>query len=393
MHEAKMNLIYWPEVIKTVAYLKNRTIANTTENKTPFEILFGIKPNVKHLKIYGSRVFVRQPENKRQNKWDDKSVVGVLVGYAKYGYRVLVKGRVFVARHVQVIENATELICLEEIDKEIFEDDNEMELKLNGRNIENSSKIENESIVSENDYRNEDVYRDKNLRKLSQNSSEDEVFTDARAENRLADVNAQNKIRRVSTRDRKKPERYGDLITNCVYVNYVNANVPDTFEEAINAIDSHEWKKAMDSEIRCLNKNETWQVVEKPKDKKIIDVKWVYKRKSDGNYKARLVVRGFQQKDYLENVYSPVGKMQTLKVLLSFCCANNLYVDQMDVETAFLNGAVKSEVYVREPEGYETGVNKVCRLKKALYGLRESSRTWYDCFNNFIEITSLVRLL
>ena len=160
MHEAKMNLIYWPEVIKTVAYLKNRTIANTTENKTPFEILFGIKPNVKHLKIYGSRVFVRQPENKRQNKWDDKSVVGVLVGYAKYGYRVLVKGRVFVARHVQVIENATELICLEEIDKEIFEDDNEMELKLNGRNIENSSKIENESIVSENDYRNEDVYRD-----------------------------------------------------------------------------------------------------------------------------------------------------------------------------------------------------------------------------------------
>ena len=57
----------------------------------------------------------------------------------------------------------------------------------------------------------------------------------------------------------------------------------------------------------------------------------------------------------------------------------------MDVETAFLNGVVKSEVYIREPQGYETGVNKVCELKKALYGLRESPRAWYDCFNNFIE--------
>ena len=52
-------------------------------------------------------------------------------------------------------------------------------------------------------------------------------------------------------------------------VNYVNANVPSTFEEAINSSDSHEWKKAMDSEIQCLSKNETWQVVEKPKEKKI----------------------------------------------------------------------------------------------------------------------------
>jgi len=141
----------------------------------------------------------------------------------------------------------------------------------------------------------------------------------------------------------------------------------------------------MDSEIQCLNKNETWQVVEKPTDNKIIDVKWVNKRKNDCYYKARLVVRGFQQKDYLENVYSPVGKMQTLKVHLSFRCANHLYVDQMDVETAFLNGAVKTEVYIREPKGYETGVSEVCRLKKALYGLRESPRAWYDCFNNFIK--------
>ena len=104
------------------------------------------------------------------------------------------------------------------------------------------------------------------------------------------------------------------------------------------------------SEIKSLEKNDTWQIVDKPKDKKIIDVKWIYKRKSDNTYKARLVVRGFQQKEYIENVYSPVGKMQTLKISLSHCCKNNLYIEQMDVKTAFLNGHVKSEVYFNEPK-------------------------------------------
>lgn len=102
-------------------------------------------------------------------------------------------------------------------------------------------------------------------------------------------------------------------------------------------------------------------------------------------------MRGYQQKEFNENVYSPVGKMQTLKILLSYSCKNNLFVDQMDVETAFLNGHVKSEVYVNQPEGYETGDNKVYKLRKALYGLKESPRVWYDCFDKFIKTLNFVR--
>ena len=69
----------------------------------------------------------------------------------------------------------------------------------------------------------------------------------------------------------------------------------------------------MNSEIECLKKNNTWVVVNKPQNKMIIDVKWVYKRKSDDSLKARLVVRGFQQRECQENVYSPVGKIKTEK--------------------------------------------------------------------------------
>ena len=147
----------------------------------------------------------------------------------------------------------------------------------------------------------------------------------------------------------------------------------------------------MDSEIESLKKNDTWQIVERPRDKKVIDVKWVYKKKSNNVYNARLVVRGFHKKEYVENVHSPVDEMQTPKILLFYSCKNKLFIQQMDVETAFLNGHIKSEVYINEPKGYETGDNQVCKLQKALYRLRESPRARYDCFNKYVEKLNFVR--
>ena len=84
----------------------------------------------------------------------------------------------------------------------------------------------------------------------------------------------------------------------------------------------------------------------------------------------------------LDDIYSPVAKTQTLKVLLSYSCQNGLLVEQMDVETAFLNGKVISKVFVKQPEGYEDGTERVCLLSKALYGLRESPTVSYECPDN-----------
>lgn len=102
-------------------------------------------------------------------------------------------------------------------------------------------------------------------------------------------------------------------------------------------------------------------------------------------YKARLVVKGYQQKEEIDNTYSPVAKLETLKILLSSCCQNNLKIHQMDVETAFLNGDIKSEVYVNQPLGYDDNTNRVYKLHKALYGLKESPRMWYECFHKFMD--------
>lgn len=362
MREANIHRRYWPEVMNTVAYLKNRTIANTAVNKSPYEIFFGIKPNVENLKIYGSRVFVRVPEVRRQSKWDNKSELGVLVGYNTNGYRVLVNNRVINARHVQVVEEKTKLICLEKNKQ----DDNENEINENEEDDEDNAKTDDLN----------DMYEDNSKARDDSESEENKEHLT---------------VQRTSNRDKRPVNLYGNPVTHFIYINYVNAIVPNTYEEAMNSNEKKEWLKAMNTEMQCLNKNNTWRIVEKPINKKIIDVKWVYKKKSDGTYKARLVVRGFQQKERLENVYSPVGKMQTLKILLSYCCKNGMYINQMDVETAFLNGYVKSEVYVNEPKGYETGENKVYKLIKALYGLRESPRAWYECLHKYLDKLNFIR--
>lgn len=155
----------------------------------------------------------------------------------------------------------------------------------------------------------------------------------------------------------------------------------------MNSRESNNWKRAMDREMKCLEINKTWKLVKKPENKIVLDVKWIYSKRVDNSYKARLVARGFQRKEIVDDIYSPVAKMQTLKILLSYCCQKGLIIEQMDVETAFLNGKVTSdEIYVKQARGYEDGTDKVCKLEKALYGLRESPRAWCDCFDNFLKI-------
>ena len=169
-----------------------------------------------------------------------------------------------------------------------------------------------------------------------------------------------------------------------VSVYYCRVDTPSIFEEALNSNDYENWKKAIDKELVCINKNKTWKLVDNVQDQKVLDVKWVYTRKSDDTYKARLVVRGYQQTEEIYDIYAPVAKGKTLRFLFSYCCQDGLRIEQMDVETAFLNGKINSEVYMNQPKGYEDGTDRVCKLIKALYGLRESPRDWYECFDEYM---------
>jgi hypothetical protein len=143
-------------------------------------------------------------------------------------------------------------------------------------------------------------------------------------------------------------------------------------------------------EIEALEKNRTWDLVPCPKGKKVVDCKWVYTVKQDANgqikrYKARLVARGYSQSQTYEidydETFAPVAKMSTIRTLIS-CAANfdwPLY--QLDVKNAFLHGDLQ-EVYMEIPLDFETDQTsgKMLKLKKSLYGLKQSPRAWFDRF-------------
>ncbi|CAL8156129.1 unnamed protein product [Prunus armeniaca] len=158
--------------------------------------------------------------------------------------------------------------------------------------------------------------------------------------------------------------------------------IPTRVEDALK---SREWTKAMDEEMRALQKNNTWEVVELQKGKKPVGCRWVFtvKYKADGSldrYKARLVVKGYTQTyraDYQET-FSPVAKMNAVRVLISLAVNLNWPLKQFDVKNAFLHGYLEEEVYMDFPIGYSNGGKMgVCRLRKSLYGLKQSPRAWF----------------
>jgi len=151
----------------------------------------------------------------------------------------------------------------------------------------------------------------------------------------------------------------------------------------------------MKEELDALDKNKTWDLVDEDtilkSGKRVIGCKWVYKlkRNADGSrrFKARLVIRGFEQEygiDYTET-FAPVAKFVTVRILLALAAQYDWEIEQMDVITAFLNPLLQEEVYMELPEGYAlpkdcpctSGGRIVCRLRKCLYGLKQAPRAWY----------------
>ncbi|RVW24667.1 Retrovirus-related Pol polyprotein from transposon TNT 1-94 [Vitis vinifera] len=176
--------------------------------------------------------------------------------------------------------------------------------------------------------------------------------------------------------------------SNKSFVNQLSTvAIPNSVQEALA---DPRWKAAMNEEMKSLQKNETWELVECPPGKKPVGCRWIYtvKYKADGSierFKARLVAKGYTQTygiDYTET-FAPVAKINTVRVLLSLAANLDWPLQQFDVKNAFLHGELSEEVYMDLPPGCmvsEKQCQKVCKLKKSLYGLKQSPRAWFGRF-------------
>ncbi|WJZ86739.1 hypothetical protein VitviT2T_006171 [Vitis vinifera] len=176
--------------------------------------------------------------------------------------------------------------------------------------------------------------------------------------------------------------------SNKSFVNQLSTvAIPNSVQEALA---DPRWKAAMNEEMKSLQNNETWELVECPPGKKLVGCRWIYtvKYKVDGSierFKARLVAKGYTQTygiDYTKT-FAPVAKINTVRVLLSLAANLDWPLQQFDVKNVFLHGELSKEVYMDLPPGCmvsEKQCQKVCKLKKSLYGLKQSPRTWFGRF-------------
>ncbi|WVZ70450.1 hypothetical protein U9M48_019119 [Paspalum notatum var. saurae] len=149
----------------------------------------------------------------------------------------------------------------------------------------------------------------------------------------------------------------------------------------------------MHEELENFERNHVRDLVEPPPNCRPIGTKWVFKNKQgeDGmvvRNKARLVAQGFCQKEGIdyEETFAPVARLEAIRILLAFAASKGFKLQQMDVKSAFLNGFIEEEVYVRQPPGFESAKfpDRVYKLRKALYGLKQAPRAWYARLKSFL---------
>ena len=159
-----------------------------------------------------------------------------------------------------------------------------------------------------------------------------------------------------------------------------------------DALSSSSWRRAMEEELQALAQDHTWDLVPLPQGKHVVGNRWVYavKEHSDGlleRYKARMVAKGFTQKYGIDcqETFAPVAKMNTVHLLLALVAHRGWILQQYDVKNTFVHGDLTEEIYMTLPPGYfflvpSTPASVVCRLRKSLYGLKQSPRAWFARF-------------
>ena len=189
--------------------------------------------------------------------------------------------------------------------------------------------------------------------------------------------------------------------TRSLYDVYERSNVavfePAVFEEAEK---DDKWIEVMKEELRMIEKNDTWELVDRPQHRKVIGVKWIYRTKLNANgsvnkYKVRLVVKGQNQVfgvDFLKT-FAPVACLDTIRMLLALTVQKGWKTYQLDVKSAFLNGYLQKEIYVKQSERFQVKgqEEKVQLLKKALYGLKQAPRAWYNRIDEHFQSLGFVK--
>ncbi|RVX04556.1 Retrovirus-related Pol polyprotein from transposon TNT 1-94 [Vitis vinifera] len=415
--------LFWGQAVLTAAYLINRMPSRVLKFQTPCQTLLKSFPTTRFIstippKIFGCSVFVHINQQHR-SKLDPRSLKCIFLGYSsnQKGYKCYSP----VTRKFYNLMDVTFFETQPYYPKNDIQGENStQEYQFWDLESFNESPITTENHIPPESFNQpesivdlwdkEHIQEEMEEEALSQQTHEAEPGPNPsklpgnNAPDGTVDSELENDILNMPIAWRKgvrscTQHPIGNFISydklsptfRAFTSSITEIPVPRNIQEAFKY---PKWKAVVDEEVRALEKNGTWEITDLPRGKKPIRCKWIFtiKYKADGNvdrYKARLVAKGFTQSygiDYQET-FAPVAKLNTVRVLLSLAANLDWSLHQLDVKNAFLNGDLEEEVYMDIPAGLETtsNFNKVCRLRKSLYGLKQSPRAWFERFTKVVK--------
>ncbi|KAK8939176.1 hypothetical protein KSP39_PZI011715 [Platanthera zijinensis] len=401
--DAHLPLSFWAEAVNTSNYVLNRSLIHKLKDKTPYELLKGKKPKVNYFKIFGCICYIHNNDKKHLAKFQAKADEGVFLGYSMISkaYRVYNKSSCKIEESVHITFDETNM-CY----KEKFTSTKE---PLQVQSISESMdrlQVKEEDTTSQPIQQKNESSDDEEVQHLEENHPEEPVVVPLEETTTQAGEQSTPPVDLVTIRDHPITQVIGEISAGVQTRNQVNQNLmhtcflsqiePQSIQDAEQ--DPH-WITAMQEELQ-FERNKVWELVPKPKDHPIIGTKWVFRNKLDDQgvivrNKARLVAQGYSQQEGIDydQTFAPVARLEAIRIFLAYAAHKSFKVYQMDVKSAFLNGDIKEEVYVRQPPGFIslTHPDYVFKLHKALYGLKQAPRAWYETLACFLLENDFVR--
>ena len=411
LHASGLPKFLWGEAARHVVWLMNRTSTKAVDGKTPFEAAFGKKPDLKDVREWGETVWVRIEGGTklggrvREGRWIgiDEQSKGVRI-YWPDKKSVTVERNVYYDKtSASRPEGEINGIIGTKANAPIVPTVPSTSTSSPQTAVENptsATPLQMPPPVSES--ASEDPPATKRIRKPSQRVA-DLLEGRGRTSNRPSDPVVTPGIQAPTTVV-EEPTRLLEGEGQAEWMMWANsveellmaaetseveALEPRTLTEAKRRPDWPLWEKAINEELETLRKAGTWELTNPPPDANIVGSKWVFHAKKDaaGNvirYKARLVAQGFSQVpgvDYFDT-FAPVAKLAAIRSVLAMAAAEDLELHQIDIKGAYLNGELtdREVIFMQQPPGYHApgSAHLVCRLRKTLYGLKQSGRRWYQ---------------
>jgi len=404
LDEHKTPRRFWAEAINTACYVANRIFLRAFLGKTSYELRYGRCPKVSHFRVFGCKCFILKKGN--LDKFESRSSDGLFLGYALQGraYRVLNLDTNRIEETCEVtfdetmpcFSSAFECADDDEIGQSIFEDE------VDGLDDDDDA-TEDPAVLEATPIQTPSSTIDDGPSELFTSTADPAAIPivdhePATIEGEATSVRTaprhiqrrhppQQMIGNLNERTTRYKSRNQCVLAHSAFV--------ASFEprDVGHALSDSNWVNAMHEELENFERNQVWVLVDPPFSCKPIGTKWVFKNKQgeDGlvvRNKARLVAQGFCQKEGIDygETFAPVARLEAIRILLAFAASRGFKLYQMDVKSAFLNGYIEEEVYVKQPPGFEHPKfpNHVFKLQKALYGLKQAPRAWYARLKTFL---------